>query len=189
MNRLFSCYALALSLVLVSSCGTSRNAADSALSAAEKAYAGIRDQATNVAPDEAHGIESALAAARASFGRSEYKEAAEAAGLLETRIKTLADSLPSLTSKLEADWKTLADTVPGTLKTVQKKIDDFGKPPTGAPGRTQYDGAVAQLAQSKQQWAQADSLAAQGKLAQAVSLGEQVRTGVVSILNVLQVGS
>ena len=189
MKRPFLKYAVVLSLVLAVGCGTSRNAAESALSAAEKAYAGIRDQATNVAPDEAHGIESGLAAARASFGRNEYREAAEAAGLLQTRIKTLSDSLPSLTSRLEADWKSLADTVPGTLKTVQRKIDDFGKPPAGAPGRAQYDGAVAQLAQSKQQWAQADSLAAQGRLAQAVSLGEQVRTGMVSVLNVLQVGS
>lgn len=182
-------HAVVLSLVLAAACGTSRQSAESALSGAEKAYAGISAQATNVAPDEAHGIESALAAARASLGRSEFREAAEAAGLIRTRIQTLSDSLPALTAQLQASWKTLAGTVPGTLKTVQKKIEDFGQPPAGAPGRAQYDGAVAQLAQSKQQWAQADSLAAQGKLARAVALGEQVRTGMVSVLNVLQVGS
>jgi len=190
MKRWSVWYPLVVSaLLLVPACGPSRGAAQSALSAAESAYAKIAEQATNLSPDEAHAIEASLAAARASLARGEYKSVVTAAAELEARIKLLADGLPALAAKLQADWQSLAESVPGSLATVQRKLDAFGQPPSGAPGRAAYDSAAARIAVANQQWDEARTLAAGGKLAQAIALGEQVRAGMVAVLDLLQVGS
>ena len=189
MTRLIRWFPLGLGLLLVLGCGAQRKSAESALDAAQAAYSTIAAQATNLAPDEARAIETALAGARSTFDQGDFKGTLAAAQDLQGRIKTLSDGLPALSAKLQADWKKLSDSVPGALAETQRKLDGFGKPPQGSPERPTYENASTQLAQLKQEWEQAGSLAQQGKLAQAVASGEDVRSGMVKVLSVLQVGS
>jgi len=190
MTRIFRWFPVVVALLLLPACGAQqKKAAEAALSAAESAYSAIAAQATNLAPDEAQGIEAALASARASLAQGDYKSALTVAQDAQARIKVLADGMPALAEKLKADWKTLADSVPGALAQTRRKLEGFGKPPAASPERPKYDGASAQLTQLEQQWEQAGQLASQGKLAQAIAQGEQVRSGMVQVLSALQAGS
>src|ERR1051325_164101 len=104
-----------MAVLMVPACGMRKQAAEKALTDVELAYAQIVDQARNVAPDEAQAIDAVLAAAKD----------------LDAKVKTLAESLPDLQTKLQADWKDLTNSVPGALAMLRKKLDDLGRPPAG----------------------------------------------------------
>ncbi len=189
MKGLLRWLPLLMALLMVPACGGSKQAAVKALAAAETAYAGIAEEANNLAPDQAKDIETELAAAREDLAKGDTKAVLAAAADVQSKVKTLAEALPGLKTKLEADWKVLADTVPGALAALDKKLDDFGQPPAGMPGRDKFDAAVTQLDQLNTQWNEARTLATSGKLAQAIALGEQVKYEAVKVLTEFQVGS
>ena len=189
MKGLLRWLPLLMALLMVPACGGNKKAAEKALAAAEAAYAVISEQANNLAPDQAKDIEAELAAAREDLAKGDAKSVLAAAQDVQSKVKTLAEALPGLQTKLEADWKVLADVVPGALAALDKKLEDFGQPPAGMPGRDKFDSAAIKLEQLNTQWGEARSLGGSGKLAQAIALGEQVKYEAVKALTEFQVGS
>jgi hypothetical protein len=185
MRKVLLWLPILLAVALVPACGIQKPAAEKALAAAEAAWAKISVEALSVAPDAAAEVEAALASARADLERGENKRVVKAAQALMERIDTLAQSLPGLREKLDADWKVLTESVPGALAAFDRKLQDFGQPPAGMPERAQYDSAMAQLKDAWTRWAEAESLSARN-LAKAVALGDQVRLDAVRALTEFQ---
>ena len=77
----------------------------------------------------------------------------------------------------------------GSIASLKKKLDGFGRPPVGMPGRSQFDAATAALAPLGQQWEQAKSLFAAGKLADAVAKAQQIQADAVKMIADMQAGS
>ncbi|HEY6195670.1 MAG TPA: hypothetical protein VI504_11575 [Candidatus Eisenbacteria bacterium] len=178
-----------MAVLMVPACGMRKQAAEKALTDVELAYAQIVDQARNVAPDEAQAIEAGIAAAKGELAKGNADAVLAAAKDLDAKVKTLAESLPDLQTKLQADWKDLTNSVPGALAMLRKKLDDLGRPPAGMPGREVFDATTAQLAPLGEKWDEATSLFVSGKLAQAVSMGGEVKGEVVKLITGLQTGS
>jgi hypothetical protein len=189
MKGLLRWLPLVLAVLVVPACGGPKKAAEQAVAAAEAAYGQIGAQADNLAPDQAKEIETGLAGARASLEKGDFKAALEAAQQLRARIQTLSEGMPALLTKLQDDWKALTTSVPGALTALDRKLKGFGRPPAGMPGRDSFDAAVAELGQLNQQWDAARALAANGRLAQAVTTGEQVKDDAVRTLAGFQTGS
>src|ERR1044072_4131385 len=104
-----------MAVLMVPACGMRKQAAEKALTDVELAYAQIVDQARNVAPDEAQAIEAGIAAAKGELAKGNADAVLAAAKDLDAKVKTLAESLPDLQTKLQADWKDLTNSVPGAL--------------------------------------------------------------------------
>jgi len=179
---------LLMAVLLIPGCGA-KQAAEKAVTDAEQAYAQIAEQARNVAPDQAQTIEAGLAAAKASLAKGDAQAALAAAKDLAEQIKTLSQQLPDLQAKLQDQWKDLSTTTPAAIAALKKKLDDFGRPPAGMPGRVQFDAATAALAPLGQQWEQAQTLFTSGKLAEAVAKAEQVKADAVKMIADMQAGS
>src|SRR5712691_9837497 len=180
---------LLVAVLIIPACGGPKKAADNAINEAELTYGQIAEQARNVAPDQAQAIEAGLAAAKASLASGDAKGALATAHEQGEKIKTLTEQLPGLQAKLQDDWNTLNTTVPGALAALRKKLDDFGRPPANMPGRAQYDSTTAQLSPLSQKWDEARSLFVSGKLAEAVSMAQEVQNEAVKLVAGLQVGS
>lgn len=189
MKRLLRWSPMLLLLLMLPGCGGNKGAAEQALASADAAYGKISEQAQGLAPDQAQSIEAALVAAHETLAKGDGKAALAATQALESRIRALADELPALQTKLQSDWSALVSAVPGALAAAQKKLEDFGRPPEGMPGVAELDAASKQLAQLRLQWADAQSLAEGGKLAQAAAMGEQVRYDAVRLVTEFRGGS
>jgi hypothetical protein len=178
-----------MAVLVLPACGMQKKAAEKALADVEAAYSRIAEQARNVAPEQAQAIEAGIAAAKESLAKGDTQTVAAAAKDLSDKIKTLAEQLPALQAKLQENWNELAKTVPGALAALKKKLDDFGRPPAGMPGRAEFDSTTAQLVPLGRQWDEARSLFAGGKMAEAVLLGEQVKATAVKLITGMQTGS
>ena len=180
---------LLFAVLLVPACASPKKAAEQAIQETERAYAQIALQARNVAPDQAQAIEAGLAAARETLAKGDAQTALTAAKDLGERIKTLSQQLPDLQAKLQDEWKDLTTSVPGAIAALQKKLNDFGRPPQGMSGRPQFDAATAAVPSLQQQWDAARALFESGKLAQAVTDAEQVKADAVKLVTGMQAGS
>lgn len=189
MIRLARWLPLLLAVLLVPACATQKRAAEQAIQATEHAYAQIALDARNIAPDQAQAIEAGLAAAKETLGKGDAQTALTAAKDIGERVKTLAEQMPDLRAKLQDQWKDLTTSVPGAIAALQKKLNDFGRPPQGMSGRSQFDAATAALPTLQQQWDAARALFDGGKLAQAVSGAEQVKADAVKLVAGMQTGS
>lgn len=180
---------LLIAMLAAPGCGGARKGAATALAAAEAEYARIVEDVKNLAPDQNTEISAAFTSAHEALAKGEIATVVQAAKDLSSRIKTLAESLPGLRTQLEGDWKQLGSIVPGALAALDKKLDDFGQPPAGMPGRDKFDAATAALDRMRIQWAEAQTLGASGKLAQAVALATQVKDEAVKVITDFQEGS
>lgn len=180
---------LLIAMLAVPGCGGAKKGAATALAAAEGEYAKIVEAVKNLAPDQDTEITDAFTAAHEALAKGEYATVVQAAKTLTERIKTLGESLPGLRAQLEGDWKQLGTIVPGALAALDKKLEDYGQPPAGMPGREKYDAATAALDRLTGQWDEAKKLGDAGKLAAAVQLGNAVKDEAVKVITSFQEGS
>src|ERR1043166_63066 len=129
------------------------------------------------------------AAEKGDLAKGSFDAVAAAAKELDGKVKTLAESLPDLQTKLQSDWKDLTNSVPGALAMLRKKRDELGRPPAGMPGRDVFDSTSAQLKPLGEKWDEATSLFVSGKIAEAVDMGGEVKGEVVKLIAGLQTGS
>jgi len=187
MKRIFWLGMALTTMLMLPACGSQKHAAETALAQATQAWNAIKAQAENIVPDEAKSIEDAIAAATAQLQGGDNKGALAAATSLASRIKELADALPEKTAQAQSAWAELSGSLPGTLATLEKKLKGLKAPAPGTPNADQSP--VVLLGHLKDGWSDAQSAAQGGRLAEAVSKGNDVRTGAVKLLNDLQAGS
>jgi hypothetical protein len=187
MKRIFWLGAALIAVVSLSSCGSQKGAAEAAMASTVQAWNGIKTQATNIVPDEAKAIEDGITATTAQLQGGDYKGALAAATSLGTRVKELADSLPEKTQQAQSAWAELAGSIPGTLATLDKRLKGLAVPAAGTPHAE--ESPVVQLTGLKTNWTDAQADAQAGRIAEAVTKGNDVRAGAVKLLNDLQAGS
>jgi hypothetical protein len=187
MNRILWMGLTLATALSLAACGSQKGAAEAAVAQTTQAYNAIKEQANNIVPDEARAIEDGIAAATAQLQAGDDKGALEAATSLGTRVNDLAASLPDKTAQAQSAWAELAGSIPGTLATIDKKAAGLVKPAAGTPNAEQS--AVARLARLKTDWDDASSAAQAGRLAEALTKGNEVRAGAVKLLTDLQGGS
>lgn len=187
MRRILWLGAALIAVVSLSSCGSQKGAAEAAMAQTAQAYNAIKEQATNIVPDEAKAIEDGISAATAQLQAGDYKSALQAATSLGSRVKELADSLPAKTQQAQSAWAELQGSIPGTLAELDKKLKGLKVPAPGTPHAD--ESPVVLLAGLKTTWGDAQAAATAGRLAEAVNKANDVRSGAVKLLTDLQAGS
>ena len=187
MKRIFWLGMVLSTLLILPACGSQKGAAETAMAQTVTAWNAIKAQAANIVPDEAKSIDDAVAAATAQLQGGDYKAALAAATSLGARVKELADALPQKTAEAQSAWGELTGSIPGTLATLDKKLKGLKAPAAGTPNADQSP--VVMLGHLKDGWSDAQAAAQAGRIAEAVTKGNDVRSGAVKMLNDLQAGS
>ena len=182
----FALLALALTVVLLlPACGMQKKSAETAISGVESAYNGIREQGMNVAPDQAKMIEDAIAAAKASVEKDDFKTALETTKDLPAKVKELSDGLAAKQAELQQTWEGLNAALPGAVTSLSQKMGAMKKPPTGMD-KAAFDAAKTALAEMKTKWGEATAAMQGGKLAEAAAKAGEVKAGVVALMTELK---
>jgi hypothetical protein len=178
--------ALALTvLLLVPACGMQKKAAETAISGVESAYNAIKEQAMNVAPDQAKTIEDAIAAAKAAAEKGDFKAALETTKDLPAKVKELSDGLSAKQAELQQTWAGLNAALPGAVASLSQKMSAMKKPPTGMD-KAAFDAAKTALADVKTKWGEATTAMQGGKLAEAATKASEVKASAVALMTELK---
>ncbi len=174
--------ALALTVVvLLPACGTQKKAAETSISAAETAYNGIKDQAMNIAPDSAKVIEDAITTAKANVEKGDFKAALEGTKDLPAMVKMMGDNLPAMQAEMQKNWDGMNAGLTGAVAALDKKIGPMKRPMPGMD-KAKFDAAKTTLADIKTKWGEAQTAMQGGKMAEAMMLAGQVKTGAVDLM-------
>jgi uncharacterized protein YoxC len=185
MNR-FTHGVLALMVVLLlPACGTQKKAAETSISAAQTAYDGIKEQAMNVAPDQAKMIEDAIAAAKADVEKGDFKAALDATKDLPAKTQELYDGLSAKEAELQTAWQSLSATLPDAVASLNRKLGAMKKPPAGM-NKAKFAAAKATLADVKTKWGEATTAMQGGRLAEAVTKASSVKATAVHLMAVMK---
>ncbi|MBZ5665282.1 MAG: septation ring formation regulator EzrA, partial [Acidobacteriia bacterium] len=139
--------AILAGMLFVVACNSAKKTtADSAIKAAQTAYADIADQANRYVPDQAKDVQAAIQTAQDAFNKGDYSEAFEASRTLPVKVKGLKTAAAARKDELTAQWNELSNSMPGMVSAVQTKVDALTKK------RKLPKGVADSLASAKQTW-------------------------------------
>ncbi len=181
---IFSFVTLALGFALLA-CSTAKAPAEAAIQGTESALAGIREEASQYVPDQLNEIEEALAAAKESFAKSEYKEALATAQDLPAKAGDLSAAVAAKKDELTKSWQDMSAGLPGMVEAIQSRINVLSKSrrlPSGID-KDKFEAAKSSLAEVTQTWTDATNAYQGGNLTDAVAKANDVKEKAVEIMN------
>jgi hypothetical protein len=170
------------------SCGAEKQAATTAIQAAETAWTAAKDNVAKILPDEAKSVDEAIATAKASLEKGDAKAALAVAKDLPARIQQLTAGLAAKEAELRGVWDSLNSGLPGVVSAVEKRVEVLSKSKKLPAGIEQaaFDGAKSSLAEAKQMWTEAQSAQQSGNLGEAVVKASGVKDLLNKILTALK---
>ena len=170
------CLLVMLGAMAIYGCGGGKAAAEAAIASSEAAFNAVKEQATNIAPDQAKNVEDAIAAAKASVEKGDYATALTTAKEIPAQVKTMADGLPAKQAELQAKLDSMKD-LPTQLTALKARVDQLDamrKLPAGMDKnalQTAKDG----VERASSMWAECRDAMQSGKLAEAVAQLEPLK--------------
>ena len=164
-------------MLLVVSCSMVKAPAQLAIKTAEEAMNTVRAEAAQFVPEQLADMEAALAEAKQSFEKGEYKAAIAAAKDLPLKVKDLASAIEAKKAALPQDWQALADEMPkliAEVKTAVAKAKGVDKTVL-AEAKTAVDGMP-------EAWKQAQEDFKAGKLYEAVTKASGIKEKAAKIM-------
>jgi predicted AlkP superfamily phosphohydrolase/phosphomutase len=179
MRNVIKVLALVLAVGFAAACASQKVPAETALKAAETAWAAVSAEATKYMPTEAKGIGDAIAAAKGELAKGNYEAVIKDAGAIPARIADLRKSLEQKKGEWTSAWKTLESTLGSGLTAVQAKVEELTKArklPAGVE-KTAVEGATTALATAQQkfgQWAVSYEGYGQGRIQDLLALRREM---------------
>jgi hypothetical protein len=176
-----------LLIVLVAGCASQKAPAEAALKVADDAFAAIKAEAANYVPDQAKGVEDAIAAARDQFAKNDFAAALTSAQAIPAKIDELKTAVAAKKNELTATWNSLSEGLPGMVQAIQSRVDILSKSrrlPKGLDQAT-FDGAKADLVTATTTWTDATSAFSAGNLMAAVTKAQEVKAKAAEIMTAL----
>lgn len=179
--------ALGLGLV-VTACGDGgKAAADTAVKAAETAFATVQVEALKYVPDQVTSVEAAIAAAKDLFAKGNYQQALTEAQALTAKITALGEAAKAKKAELTKSWEDMAAGLPGVVEAIKGRVDILSQARKLPAGMTQetFDGAKAGLDMMTQAWTEASNAFTAGNVADAVAKAQTVKTKAAEVMTAL----
>jgi hypothetical protein len=176
-----------LACALAVACGQEKRAARAGIQTAETAVAAAGDDVARYAADQWKGITDSLAAAKDSFARKDYRAAIESVRDIGKRIQDAQAAASTKKTELTNAWNELSAGVPKMVDAIKTRVGELGasrKLPKGMDAAT-LDGARQGLASATQTWAEAQSAAQSGNLADAVAKANSVKEKAAQVMQSL----
>ena len=188
MRNVIKVLALVLAAGFAGACASQKVPAEAALQAAESAWAAVSAEATKYVPDQAKGVEDAVAAAKDAMTKGDYEAVIKSAGAIPAQVAEVTKAVAAKKDEWTTAWRTLDSTLGGGLTAVQTKVDELAaakKLPKGVE-KTAVEGAKAALAAAQQTYADAKIAFQGGDYEGALAKANEVRSAVAKIVTDLK---
>jgi hypothetical protein len=178
------CAVIALALL---SCAGNKDAASTAIKAAEDAYNTVKDEAMKYVPDKAKAIEDAIKGAKDTFGKGSYDAALNAAKAIPDKVKELSAAIAAKKTELTKAWEEMSAGLPKMLDAVKSRLEILSKSkklPAGLD-KAKFDDAKLGHETATKMWEDAKAAFAGGNLADAMAKGTTVKEKAVEVMKTL----
>ena len=161
--------------MMLAACG--RGPAQSMLTQADGALAGVKDEAATTAPHELKTAQDTYAHMKQSFDAKDYDAVKAEVPQFNEQFIALKTAMEENQGKVQAavqEWQTLNAQVPKTVEEIQKRVDSLkpGKLPKDVT-KEELETAKTDLETMKTTWAEATALA---QNANPIEAAEKART-------------
>ena len=173
-----------LALGLAAACETQKVPAETAMKAAEDAWAKVSAEAVKYVPDQAKGVEDAMKAAKDALAKGEYAAVIKEAGALPAKIAEVQAALTAKKDEWTKAWSELDTTLPATVAAIQTQVETLVKAkrlPAGLD-KAAVEGAQTALAAVQQTWADAKAAFEKGDFQDALAKGATVKDEAAKIM-------
>ena len=188
MQRIAIGIVMVIAVVALAACESAEKApAAAAISAAQSAIDAVKGEAMKYVPDQVKSAQDAVAAARASFEKNDFKAALAGAQDATAKAKELGAAVATKKSELTKSWEEMSNGVPKMAEVIKSRVDILSqskKLPAGVD-RAKLDDAKAGLASVNENWAAASNAFKSGDMSDAVSKGKSAKDKAVEIMTAL----
>jgi len=188
MQRIAIGIVMVIAVVALAACESAEKApAAAAISAAQSAIDAGKGEAMKYVPDQVKSAQDAVAAARASFEKNDFKAALAGAQDATAKAKELGAAVATKKSELTKSWEEMSNGVPKMAEVIKSRVDILSqskKLPAGVD-RAKLDDAKAGLASLNESWAAASNAFKSGDMFDAVSKGKSAKDKAVEIMTAL----
>jgi hypothetical protein len=183
---------LRLTLVLLTcslliACGKEKRMADAAILSAEREIAAAGENVGKYAPDQWKQITDALASAKDSAARKDYKAAIASLEGLGPKIQEAQAAASTRKTELENAWNEMSAGLPKMVDAIKSRVDALSasrKLPAGLD-KARLDEAKASLAAATTAWSEATTAYGSGDLVEAVNKANAVKDRAAQIMQSL----
>jgi hypothetical protein len=188
MRKIIVVSALALVVAFAAACSSQKVPAESALKAAETAWASVSAEASRVVPDQAKEIEAAISSAKDAMTKGNFEAVIEGAGAIPARIADVEKAIADRKSEWDASWRTLDSVLGSWLTAVQTKVDELSAARRLPAGVNKAAVAEANTALTTAQQTYADAKAAfgNGNFDAALAKANEIQTGLTKVMTDLK---
>ena len=188
MQRIAIGIVMVIAVVALAACESAEKApAAAAISAAQSAIDAVKGEAMKYVPDQVKSAQDAVAAARASFEKNDFKAALAGAQDATAKAKELGAAVATKKAELTKSWEEMSNGVPKMAEVIKSRVDILSqskKLPAGVD-RAKLDDAKAGLASVNENWAAASNAFKSGDMSDAVSKGKSAKDKAVEIMTAL----
>jgi hypothetical protein len=171
MLKKMSVTAVLLTCLWIGGCANQKAPAEAALKAAEDAVNAGAAEATKYVPEQWKAVTDALAAAKDSFNKGDYKAALAGAQDVAQKAKDATAAAAAKKDQLVKAWNDMSAGVPGMVEAVKSRVDILSsskKLPAGLD-KGKLESAKASLAAASQAWGDASEAYKAGNVSDATS--------------------
>ena len=175
---------IVLALGLAAACETQKVPAETAMKAAEDAWAKVSAEAVRYVPDQAKGVEDAMKAAKDALAKGEYAAVIKEAGALPAKIGEVQTALTAKKNEWTKAWAEMDTTLPATVTAIQAQVETLVKAkklPAGLD-KAAVEGAQTALAAVQQTWTDARAAFEKGDFQDALAKAATVKDEAAKIM-------
>ncbi len=164
-----------------------KNAATQAVDTAQQSYDAVRRDAVQYIPDQAKGVDDAIARAKASLDKGDYDAAVNEAKPIPDTVNGFAAAIAAKKTEMTAVWKDVSRGVPEMLDAVQKRLAVLSSG-NSVPAGMDKDGVVGAMATydtAAKAWADAKGDFSSANVGDAVAKARIAKDKAVEVMSVL----
>lgn len=178
---------LGLALAIAACSGAKKNAATTAITAAEEAYNAAKADIAMYLPDDAKTIEDAIASAKTSFEQKDFAGALASVKDIPAKVTELGAAVAAKKDELTKGWTDMSAAMPGMLETIKTKLDGLMKVKKLPAGMTkeQLEGAKGGYDEMNTMWTDAQTAFTAGNLPEAMTKAQTVQAKAGELMTLL----
>lgn len=187
MSRVLRMAVLLSAISLLAGC-SSKGPAETALKAADAALEGAKPTLQSYAPEQLASLQQMATGAHEKFDKGDYKGAMADAQAMMPQIQTAVADADKKKEEFGKMWNDMSSTIPPMMAALDTKVTELSgmkKLPAGMTAET-LETVKTQMAAAQAQWSQASTAYQEGRVAEAMQLGMQVKSMVETLMG--QVG-
>ena len=190
MSRVLRMAVLLSAISLLAGC-SSKGPAESALKAADEALEGARPTLQSYAPEQLATLQQASTGAHEKFDKGDYKGAMADAQAMMPQIQAAVAEAGQKKEEFGKMWNEMATALPAMMGTLETKVNELSamkKLPAGMTAES-VTAIKNEMAAAQAQWSQASTAYQEGRVAEAMQLGMQVKSSVENLMGKVGMGA